>query len=50
VADARGDLAFDAQIAAVRHEHGARHILTLDRDFSRFPELTVLTVETPPGD
>jgi toxin-antitoxin system PIN domain toxin len=37
--DARGNLAFDAQIAAVCLEHGARDLWTLDRDFSRFPDL-----------
>jgi hypothetical protein len=31
---------FDAQIAAVRVEHGAVSLLTLDRDFSRFPANT----------
>ncbi|MBI4817084.1 MAG: PIN domain-containing protein [Deltaproteobacteria bacterium] len=31
-----GNLVFDAQIAAVCLEHGARTILTEDRDFSRF--------------
>jgi len=39
--DARGNLAFDAQIAAVCLEQGARELLTLDRDFARFPELTL---------
>ena len=39
--DARGNLAFDAQIAAVCLEQGARELLTLDRDFSRFQELTL---------
>jgi len=38
--DARGNLAFDAQIAAVCLEHGAREILTFDRDFARFPQLS----------
>lgn len=38
----RGNLVFDAQIAAVCLEHGATTILTEDRDFSRFPGLTVL--------
>lgn len=37
--DARGNLAFDAQIAAVCAEHGAVTLLTLDRDFSRFPAI-----------
>lgn len=40
--DARGNLAFDAQIAAVCLEHGARELLTLDRDFARFPGLSVV--------
>lgn len=38
---ASGNLAFDAQIVAVCLEHGARTILTEDRDFSRFPGVTV---------
>jgi toxin-antitoxin system PIN domain toxin len=38
-AEARGNLAFDAQIAAVCMEHGARDLWTFDRDFSRFSEL-----------
>ena len=33
-ADARGNLGFDAQIAAVCTEHGVRLPLTMDRDFS----------------
>lgn len=36
-----GNLVFDAQIAAVCLEHGARTLLTDDRDFSRFPRLAV---------
>ena len=39
--DARGNLAFDAQIAAVCLEHGARELITLDRDFARFPQLSI---------
>jgi toxin-antitoxin system PIN domain toxin len=35
-ADARGNLAFDAQIAAVCHEQGAGRLLTMDKDFARF--------------
>lgn len=38
---ARGDLVFDAQIAAVCLEHGATTILTEDRDFHRFAGITV---------
>lgn len=40
--DARGNLAFDAQIAAVCLENGASRLMTLDRDFARFPELEVV--------
>lgn len=36
-----GNLVFDAQIAAVCLEHGARTLLTEDRDFSRFPGIDV---------
>lgn len=32
----RGNLAFDAQIVAVCLEHGARELVTADRDFARF--------------
>ena len=38
-AGARGNLAFDAQIAAVCLEQGIDTILTADRDFARFPWL-----------
>jgi hypothetical protein len=38
-AGARGNLAFDAQIAGVCLEHGIDVILTADRDFARFPGL-----------
>lgn len=44
-ADARGNLAFDAQIAAVCLEHGARDLLTLDRDFLRFRKLRIAALE-----
>ncbi len=47
-ADARGNLAFDAQIAAVCLEQGASRLLTLDRDFARFSDLQILTPEQPP--
>ena len=36
-AEARGNLAFDAQIAASCVEHGANELITADRDFARFP-------------
>lgn len=35
----RGNLAFDAQIAAVCFEHGVHELLTSDRDFARFSPL-----------
>ncbi len=37
VAHVRGNLAFDAQIAAVCSEHGVSELVTADRDFARFP-------------
>lgn len=43
--DARGNLAFDAQIAAVCLEHGADRLLTTDRDFSRFRGIRMLSLE-----
>ena len=42
---ATGNLAFDAQIAAVCREHGATRILTLDRDFTRFTGLDLLSLD-----
>jgi toxin-antitoxin system PIN domain toxin len=36
---ATGNLVYDAQIAAVCLEHGARSLLSEDRDFARFPRL-----------
>ena len=39
--EARGNLAHDAHIAALVHEHGVREFLTTDRDFSRFPDIRV---------
>ena len=44
--DARGNLVFDAQIAAVCLEHGATTLLTEDRDFQRFPGLTVQPLDS----
>ncbi len=38
---ARGNLAFDAQIAAVCREHGIDELLTADRDFARFAALRI---------
>ncbi|NIR44780.1 MAG: type II toxin-antitoxin system VapC family toxin [Gemmatimonadetes bacterium] len=48
-ADARGNLAFDAQIAAVCREHGAGRLLTLDWDFARFPGLRIVGLGDPPS-
>jgi hypothetical protein len=44
-ADVRGNLVFDAQVAAVCLEHGATTILTRDKDFHRFPGITVRGLE-----
>jgi toxin-antitoxin system PIN domain toxin len=38
---ATGNLVHDAHIAALVMEHGARELWTSDRDFARFPGLTV---------
>ena len=40
-ADTRGNLMFDAQIAALCLEHGIDTVLTNDRDFGRFEPLRV---------
>jgi toxin-antitoxin system PIN domain toxin len=40
--DARGNLVFDAQIAAVCLEHGVDRLATRDRDFARFPSLRII--------
>ncbi len=37
----RGNLIHDAHIAALCLEHGVTELITGDRDFSRFPELTI---------
>lgn len=42
----QGNLVFDAQIAAVCLEHGARTLLSEDRDFSRFSKMTVQPLTT----
>lgn len=47
-ADARGNLAFDAQIVAVCREHGCTALLTLDRDFARFRIKTFSLADSPP--
>jgi uncharacterized protein len=41
-----GNIVFDAQIAAVCLEHGARTLLTEDRDFTRFAGLAVQPIGT----
>lgn len=40
-----GNLVLDAQIAAVCLEHGARTLLTEDRDFSRFDGLEIVGLQ-----
>ncbi len=44
-ADARGNLVFDAQIAALCGEHGIATILTRDQDFKRFDGLQVRVID-----
>lgn len=39
-AEVRGNLAFDAQIAASCIEHGVRELITADRDFARFAAMS----------
>ncbi len=46
-ADTRGNLVFDAQIAALCQEHGVSRLLTLDRDFARFPNLEMVPLTEP---
>lgn len=43
-AEVSGNLVFDAQIAALCREHLVEGLLTLDRDFSRFPEVRSLAL------
>lgn len=50
VGRALGNLAFDAQIAAVCREHGIGRLLTHDRDFSRFPWIEIVDLEEDPAD
>ena len=44
-AKSRGNLMFDAQIAALCREHGIDTVLTSDRDFERFEPLRVRRLE-----
>lgn len=44
-AKARGNLVHDAQIVAVCMEHGAETVLTEDRDFLRFPSMSIRRLE-----
>ena len=47
--DATGNLAFDAQIAALCRENGIERLLTEDRDFARFPFLKVVSLADEPA-
>jgi toxin-antitoxin system PIN domain toxin len=49
-AAASGNLAFDAQIAAICIETGATEIVTADRDFARFEGLTPRSIVASPPD
>ena len=46
---AKGNLVFDAQIAALCRENGIKHLLTEDRDFSRFSMLSIVGLDEDPG-
>jgi hypothetical protein len=37
--DCRGPMIFDARIAAICLDHGVSELITMDRDFTRFPAL-----------
>jgi toxin-antitoxin system PIN domain toxin len=39
----KGNLVFDAQIAALCKEHGVNEILTFDQDFKRFDKIKVIS-------
>lgn len=45
--DARGNIAFDAQIAAICREQGIDRLLTEDRDFARFSRLQTVPLSSP---
>jgi toxin-antitoxin system PIN domain toxin len=49
MARATGNLAFDAQIAAVCREHGVARLVTRDRDFSRFPWIEIVDLDEDPS-
>jgi toxin-antitoxin system PIN domain toxin len=46
---ATGASVFDAQIAALCFEHGIERILTEDKHFERFSDLSILTLAMEPG-
>lgn len=43
-ADARGNLLYDVQIAAVCREHGVQDLMSQDRDFTRFSWIKLHTL------
>ena len=47
--DARGNLAFDAHIAALVREHGIKELWTLDRDLARFSGIRAVNPFEDPG-
>jgi len=46
--DARGNVALDAQIAAVCREHSVTRLLTMVGNFARFPSIETVAISTPP--
>ena len=45
----KGNLVFDAQIAALCRENGIKHLLTEDQDFTRFSMLSIIGLDEDPG-
>lgn len=49
-AEARGPMVHDARVAALCRANGVRELWTADRDFGRFPTLTVRNPLVGPGE
>jgi uncharacterized protein len=46
--EATGNLVLDAQIASLCRAHGVERLLSEDRDFRRFPGLSLVTLDAAP--
>jgi toxin-antitoxin system PIN domain toxin len=40
----RGSMIYDARVSAICLSHGVHELMTMDRDFTRFPELTIMSL------